>query len=560
MPIPLQDRRQSFAAGSLVRLSLCGSLLALPAVLCQASGVAATSDSAFLQDLAGSLSEVRAGFALDRALEQTTYRLRWDELAGWACKNGRGASGLNPASPDAVRSTGQGECGLLDGASLAGADIPGANLKGASLRRADLRGGRLAGADLLLADLSGADLSGADLRGAALTRANMPLAVLAKADLREAKLFAVYLASANLRGADLTGARFREPGDLREEAFLAYADLSGADLSGTDLNGAYLLRANLAGANMREARLNGAHLAKADLRGADLTGAVADFTYFQGAEYDERTRLPFSDKEAGDRGMVKKEAGTRRGTKPAGGGISAERFHAILDRAERVFAPIFLAKSQRLRVNREWDNDQVQADGRREEDDQGFTAVLRFAGGLPRHPAMTEDAFTLVVCHELGHHIGGAPLYGGASVEGQADYYAALKCLRVLWKGEANSGLLVGRPVHPKVLGLCSQAFRDGGEAALCERIAMTGYQNSLFLAKLRRVADPSFDTPDPTKVDRLFLPPPSPQCRLDTYLAAAVCNAPLSEDVSSQDPSTGACTAKSGHSLGLRPACWYAP
>jgi hypothetical protein len=34
-------------------------------------------------------------------------------------------------------------------------------------------------------------------------------------------------------------------------------------------------------------------------------------------------------------------------------------------------------------------------------------------GGLARHELVTDDGFMMVVCHETGHHLGGAPRYNG---------------------------------------------------------------------------------------------------------------------------------------------------
>ena len=60
-------------------------------------------------------------------------------------------------------------------------------------------------------------------------------------------------------------------------------------------------------------------------------------------------------------------------------------------------------------------------------------AILTISGGYARQTLMTPDTFRLVLCHELGHILGGAPKKGPnhlASVEGQADYYSTAKCMR----------------------------------------------------------------------------------------------------------------------------------
>ncbi len=61
-----------------------------------------------------------------------------------------------------------------------------------------------------------------------------------------------------------------------------------------------LRQANFWGASLQETSFEGS-----DLRGANLQATHLLFTNFKGARFDSRTRLPFSEKEALLRGMVK---------------------------------------------------------------------------------------------------------------------------------------------------------------------------------------------------------------------------------------------------------------
>jgi hypothetical protein len=59
---------------------------------------------------------------------------------------------------------------------------------------------------------------------------------------------------------------------------------------------------------------------------------------------------------------------------------------------------------------------------------------LMILGGTVRLKEMTVDAYAAVICHELGHILGGAPyqtipLSDWASSEGQSDYFASTVCL-----------------------------------------------------------------------------------------------------------------------------------
>ena len=111
-------------------------------------------------------------------------------------------------------------------------------------------------------------------------------------------------------------------------------------------------------------------------------------------------------------------------------GMTEERFNAIIDRAEEIYAPIISDEGATLQVVRKWSDGTVNAYAQQ----TGSTWKVTMFGGLARHDFVTDDAFALVVCHELGHHLGGAPKKkqifwsSWASNEGQSDYFANSKC------------------------------------------------------------------------------------------------------------------------------------
>lgn len=103
-----------------------------------------------------------------------------------------------------------------------------------------------------------------------------------------------------------------------------------------------------------------------------------------------------------------------------------ERF---VDRAEAVVE----AEGAKLVVIPEWNNPRVNALARRQE----HIWEIHVYGGLLTHPDLTEDEITLVLCHELGHHLGGAPTAsrgGWSSSEGQSDYWSGQFCAHLLQK------------------------------------------------------------------------------------------------------------------------------
>src|SRR6478609_9034269 len=73
------------------------------------------------------------------------------------------------------------------------------------------------------------------------------------------------------------------------------------------------------------------------------------------------------------------------------------------------------------------------------------TYRVHMYGGLARRPEVTPDGFTLVVCHEVGHHFGGYPFVRDAywaANDGQADYFSTLACARRLWQNQPADNAL----------------------------------------------------------------------------------------------------------------------
>lgn len=234
--------------------------------------------------------------------------------------------------------------------------------------------------------------------------------------------------------------------------------------------------------------------------------------------------------------------------------MNQSAFNEILSRIERVYGPIVAAKGGRLQVIKDWDNDQVNAYANR----SGDTWQIHMFGGMARHPQITNDGFALIACHELGHHLGGAPRYNGrwASNEGQSDYWATLKCAHKIW-GRDNNGSLMNRVRVPaSVRRGCAESFPNSEASALCARSAMAAYALGAVLASMTGGGRPDFDTPDTSRVNRTDDGHPEAQCRLDTYYAGALCKANPNVDVSASDPDHGTCS----QGRGARPQCWYRP
>jgi hypothetical protein len=247
----------------------------------------------------------------------------------------------------------------------------------------------------------------------------------------------------------------------------------------------------------------------------------------------------------------------------AAAGITKIQFNRVIDKVVKVYKDVVEDNGGKLVVERKWMDGTVNAYAKQ----VGDTWMVSMFGGLARHNAVTEDGFTLVVCHELGHHLGGAPkkFRNGkivwASNEGQADYWGIMKCLRKVWANDRNSIAMRNKVVDKSVKTKCASTYRDREKMALCTRTAMAGKSiASLFRALRKLPAEVSFTTPVNKPVDTTYHGHPMPQCRLDTYLRASLCQVPTYVDVSYVDPSVGTCTRAGGQINGSRPRCWYNP
>lgn len=242
--------------------------------------------------------------------------------------------------------------------------------------------------------------------------------------------------------------------------------------------------------------------------------------------------------------------------------MTEARFNEIIDRVDAVYAPVVKAAGGKLKWSRDWKNATVNASAQRT---FWGTWKVNMYGGLARHPLTTDDGFALVVCHELGHHLGGAPQVGGflmkwASNEGQSDYFATLKCFRRVFGNDDNQAIVAKMDVPQTVQTKCEEKFTLADDVALCVRSAMGGKSLAALLGSLNGSSNVNFDTPDTSSVRKTNNAHPAAQCRLDTYFQGALCDKRVSEDVSNKDPAAGTCTREEGYEEGVRPLCWYAP
>jgi hypothetical protein len=248
-------------------------------------------------------------------------------------------------------------------------------------------------------------------------------------------------------------------------------------------------------------------------------------------------------------------------------GINEIEFNEAIDKVEKVFGPIIRATGTTLMVNKYYASEVVNAYATKgEQFDKTTLRTVSFYGGLAKYKSITPDAFTLVVCHEYGHHLGGAPTYGASSAlswaaaEGQADYWAATKCVKRIWDQEDNEEALAGMKIPMSVVGECTEEYSLPHDQDLCMRLSMAGKGLTTLFAHTSKAAKVDFHKPIEKEVEKTVLTHPEAQCRLDTFFSASLCNKPFSEDASFDSEVTGFCHEENGDKIGLRPRCWFKP
>ncbi len=196
--------------------------------------------------------------------------------------------------------------------------------------------------------------------------------------------------------------------------------------------------------------------------------------------------------------------------------------------------------------------------------DDSKEAVVLLTAGVVKHKSVTMDALALIICHEIGHHIGGAPFHTKerwASSEGQADYFATLKCFREFARYDDNVRLMENKMVPKIAENKCKDSFYNENEVAICKRSIMAALSFVDFFIVFRGFSDKvSLSTPSPYVTLKSLDDYPEPQCRLDTFFQGAICSANFSNSLGNYSD-IGVCYRGSGeYKSGYRPLCWYRP
>lgn len=263
-------------------------------------------------------------------------------------------------------------------------------------------------------------------------------------------------------------------------------------------------------------------------------------------------------------------------SRPVISNINEAEFNGLVKMLQTVYSPVVSKFGGRLSIQGEWKNETPNAYA-----NQLFGSwSVKVTGGLARRPELTYDGLTLIICHELGHHLGGFPLatnkppFGGywAANEGQSDYYATHACAKKVWGPESSKNAEFREKVDSYAKGACDMVWSESVDRDLCYRTTVAVESVSATMAALKSVPMTRFNTPDPAVVDRISMEHPAVQCRMDTSFQGALCGIPAREDMipgkgvsnTPNSPEAEAAAAQvscmkvNRAPMGLRPNCWF--
>ena len=256
--------------------------------------------------------------------------------------------------------------------------------------------------------------------------------------------------------------------------------------------------------------------------------------------------------------------------------LTEAEFKSMLNRVQSKYKDVVSKHGGRLSISGSWTDTTLNAGAR-----QMFgTWQVQITGGLARRQELTRDGFLLIVCHELGHHLGGFSLAPSpvpfmsvwAANEGQSDYFATQVCARTLWEAEHEINARYAETVNAYAKEKCNAVWATDQDRNLCYRVSVGVESVMNTMTALMKVPNTQFDTPDTTAVTETKHSHPTAQCRMDTQLQGAICKASWNnniipgkkvssgpESIEAERQAAGvSCTKTGGYEYGLRPACWF--
>lgn len=235
-------------------------------------------------------------------------------------------------------------------------------------------------------------------------------------------------------------------------------------------------------------------------------------------------------------------------------GLERSRFYQIIDEVTGLYHEELHAREGTFFIEKDWESQEINAEALSIYSREGQSWGLHFHGGLARHELMSEASFALIVCHEIGHFLGGRPYKRGfrgevswSTAEGQADTFAAGKCFKRYLKDLRPN--LQQADLPSNFSGQVQRLCQGASSPQSCEFTHKAAFQMASFFRQRRIDQDfptgpeLSFNFQDLPQVNATLSSHPTPLCRIATISAATLCE--------KDDLDAGYCQ---------RPRCWYHP
>ncbi|MES2525457.1 MAG: hypothetical protein V4598_00155 [Bdellovibrionota bacterium] len=242
-------------------------------------------------------------------------------------------------------------------------------------------------------------------------------------------------------------------------------------------------------------------------------------------------------------------------------GLTERDFKVLVERVRKVYDPVFASQGYAVEYLLYWDVEEGNAMTSESKDEK--KAWFMFSGGLLRAKYMTKDGFLFAACHEIGHHLGGFPKekeLKWCSTEGQADYFANLRCMKELLKGDPENAKARELKLPANIVRRCEKTYSDEESINICLRSTKAAEDAYKFLQ-----AKESGKDADESLFNRFMMPAnetimryPEITCRAETAYRGAICD--RQGELSDTDETAGVCHKKNGDRIGMRPACWFKP
>ena len=206
--------------------------------------------------------------------------------------------------------------------------------------------------------------------------------------------------------------------------------------------------------------------------------------------------------------------------------INKDSFSSKINEILPIFIKESLAQNRIIVQNPMWETPYFSAWAKKQNES---IYMINFWGGMARIPGMLTETWEFIICHEIGHIIGGHPYHQKvtdslwASSEGQADHFAVVSCLPKFYRSQTQ--LLEPLDLYPYEVSLCEEKYSKEEDKIICKKILRAG----------RGFVDiNSYLNPDIAKADffsneieaekTIFDSYPSMQCRFDIFKTASQC------------------------------------